>query len=172
MAKHVWQARNLTPRVIAEGMRAFRYARLSVDPPKGIGRRGRGSDGLTIAIAFAGYTIETKRQKGDFPRMIENLYRAACRTNFRFASGSNGANYIRAGRMVLIAATKLAQVNATLRDLTDAYLAGDENAFAIYDQLLQAGHYAAPYFAENVTSGKHVRVRAALNRGFNNRHED
>jgi hypothetical protein len=149
MSKHVWESRKLQPRTVATGLRAMRTLR-SVH---------KVTDPLTV-VAFVGYVIESKRQKGA-GCSIRQLCLGVVRSGFRFTYGDNLAGYFRVGRMVLIQGWELGTINVTLRDLTAAYLRfadrslildaltlyGSGLTFAIYDQLLEAGHHAAPYFA-------------------------
>lgn len=100
MSRHVWESdpKRLSKETIKEGVAAYKYALARNAPPE-------------EALTFAGYYLETMRQKPmDWKYGSPNygkkvtpaiLWAAAERSGHRYATGKNRDNYEKAGRLIL-----------------------------------------------------------------------
>lgn len=115
MSKHIWLIKRLSPTIVRQGLYAYCLARNGGYDPLDSLLPAEGEAQLLClsylpALSFAGYVMESIRQKGGVVDGIPSgrTYRArhiwyGARSHHRYAKGRNARNYELAGRKMLAA---------------------------------------------------------------------
>lgn len=133
MSRHVWQTVRFKPSTMELGWEAYTYARGHTEGP-------------LAALTFAGYYLETARQKGggsnDRPNSIPRVWRNSNNLR-RYANGTNAPLYAEAGYRCLVqCAIRIATpVSVAMDSLWLAVYNGDSTPHALHDYLLERGQH-------------------------------